>query len=45
MIGNHAQAIALGDGGQDELSLHHGEVVADTPALAAAEGKSKVFCS
>ena len=37
LAGQDAQAIALGDGGQDENPLHHREVIADANARAVAE--------
>src|SRR6266702_7247198 len=37
VAGEQAQPVALGDGRQDELGLHHGEVAADAQTRATAE--------
>ena len=48
VAGEQAQLVALGDGRQDELGLHPGEVAADAQAGATAEwevGKVRAPCS
>ena len=39
MDGSQNQSVALRDCGGDQFDLHHGEVVSDTQARSAAEGK------
>ena len=37
LAGNQGKTDALGDGGEQQMALHHGEVEADADARACAE--------